>query len=66
MDIHRNPSISKWISIKAWIIEDVSVKTWTSIHGYLLFTDIHAECPCMDIRAWISMWISTLVWIIED
>jgi len=24
-----------------------------------------AECPCMDIRAWISMWISTLVWIIE-
>jgi len=23
-----------------------------------------AECPCMDIRAWISMWISTLVWII--
>jgi len=25
-----------------------------------------AECPCMDIRAWISMWISTLVWIMED
>ena len=24
-----------------------------------------AECPCMDIRAWISMWVSTLVWIIE-
>jgi len=22
MDIHRNPRISKWISIKAWIIED--------------------------------------------
>ena len=22
-----------------------------------------AECPSMDIRAWISMWISTLVWI---
>ena len=25
-----------------------------------------AECPCVDIPAWISMWISTLVWIIED
>jgi len=25
-----------------------------------------SECPCMDIRAWISMRISTLVWIIED
>jgi len=24
------------------------------------------ECPCMDIRAWISVWISKLVWIIED
>jgi len=22
MDIHRNPRISKWIYIKAWIIED--------------------------------------------
>jgi len=22
MDIHRNPRITKWISIKAWIIED--------------------------------------------
>jgi len=22
MDIHRNPRISKWISIKAWMIED--------------------------------------------
>jgi len=22
MDIHRNPRISTWISIKAWIIED--------------------------------------------
>jgi len=21
-DIHRNPRISKWISIKAWIVED--------------------------------------------
>ena len=25
-----------------------------------------AECPCMDIRAWILRWIFTLVWIIED
>jgi len=25
-----------------------------------------AECPCYDIRAWISMWIPTLVWIIKD
>jgi len=25
-----------------------------------------AGCPCMDIRAWISMWISILVCIIED
>ena len=25
-----------------------------------------AECPCMDIPAWISMWISTVVWIIQD
>ena len=25
-----------------------------------------AECPYMDILAWISIWISTLVWIIED
>ena len=24
-----------------------------------------AECPCMDIFAWLSMWISTLAWIIE-
>ena len=32
---------------------------------YCLWISI-AECPCMDIRTWISMWISTLVWIIED
>jgi len=32
---------------------------------YCLWIPI-AECPCMDIRAWISMWTSTLVWIIED
>jgi len=40
-------------------------------HGYQ-FMDIYylrisiAECPCMDIRALISMWISSLVCIIED
>jgi len=67
MDIHRNPRISKRISIK-------SMENWRLIsikHGYR-FMDIYCleisieECPCMDIRAWISMWISTLVWIIED
>jgi len=66
MDIHRNPRISKWISIKARIIEDISIK-----HGYPLWTFIVlrisiAECPCKDIRAWISMRICTLIWIIED
>ena len=64
MDIHKNQVTSKWISIKGWIIEDISVK-----HGYL-FMGIYcwrisiAESPCMDIPAWISMWISTFVWII--
>jgi len=67
MDILRNPRISKWISIKAWIIGD-----WYPYkHGYP-FMDISclrisiAKYLCMDIRAWIFMWISTLVWIIED
>jgi len=56
MDIHKSMNNWKLISIK---------------HGYP-FMDIYcllisiAECPCMGIRAWISMWISTLVWIIED
>ena len=56
MDINRG--MDNWILI--------SIK-----HGYP-FMDIYcsrisiAECPCMDIAAWISMWISTLVWIIED
>ena len=39
-------------------------------HGYP-FTNIClrisiAECPYVDIPAWISMWISLLVWIVED
>jgi len=56
MDIHRNPSISTWISIK---------------HGYS-FIDIYClrifkqGHSAMDTPAWISMRISTLVWIIED
>jgi len=66
MDIHRNPKISKWISIKAWIIEDLSIKNWYPFMGIYCLRISIAECPCMDIRAWISMWISTLVWIIED
>jgi len=56
MDIHKSMDNWRRISIK---------------HGYP-FMDIYcfrisiAECPCKDIRAWISMWISTLVWITED
>ena len=64
MDIHRNPRISKWISIKAWITELISIKTWISTHGYLLFTGIHCG---MSLHGYpYLMWISTFVWIIED
>jgi len=43
MDIHRNQWISKWISIKAWIIEDISIK-----YGYPL-VDIHVpRIPIVD------------------
>jgi len=55
MDIHRNPRISKWIFIKSWISEGISIKTWTSIYGYFMFTDIHCGMslhgyPCLDIN----------------
>jgi len=66
MDIHRNPRTSKWISIKAWIIEDWY--PWKHEYPFMnvLLRISIAECPCMDIPAWILMWISTLVWVIED
>jgi len=56
MDIHRNARISKWISIKAWIIEYwYPLKHAISTHGYLLFMDIHCIMflcgyPCLDIN----------------
>jgi len=48
-----NPRIFRWICIKD-NLKVISIKTWTSIHGYLLFTDIHCkmslhEYPCLDI-----------------
>jgi len=48
MDIHRNPRISEWISIKACIIED-----WCPGKLEYPFIDIYylrisiTECPCM-------------------
>ena len=60
MDIHRNPRVSKWISIKAWIL----ISRYPFVDIYCLRISI-VECPCMDICARISMWISMLVWIIE-
>jgi len=68
MSLHEYPCLNIDRDILA------CVDNWRLIsikHGYP-FMDIYcsrisiAECPCMDIRAWISMWISSLVWIIED
>ena len=67
MDIHRYPWISKQISIKARIIEDkYQLKHGYTFMGIYCLRIFIAECPSIDIPAWISMWISTLVWIIED
>jgi len=56
MDIHRNPLISKWISIEAWIIKDwypknIDIHLWIFIvYGYPLrsvFARISVlEYPC--------------------
>jgi len=49
MNIHKNPRISKWISIKARIIRLISIKTWISINGYFY------GYPLRNVLAWISL-----------
>jgi len=49
MHIHINPWISKWISIKTWIIEGYIYKTM-DFHGYSCY-GYHLS----NILAWISM-----------
>jgi len=71
IDIYRNLRISKKIrkSMDNWRLISIMISNnfhaWISIHGNSLRISI-AECPFMDIPAWVSMWIFTLVWILKD
>jgi len=51
MDIHRNPRISKWISIKAWTIGNWIHKNM-DIHSWIF---IASGYPLQNVLAWISL-----------
>ena len=51
MDIHK--SMDNW----RMIYINMDIHLWIFIFLRISI----AECPCLDIHAWISMWISTLV-----
>jgi len=57
MDINKSMDNLRLISIKKHVYPFKDI--------YCLRISI-AECPCINIPAWISMWISILIWIIDD
>jgi len=56
IDIHKSMDNSRLIAMTT---------RYPFIDVYYLRISI-AECPFMDIHAWISMWIFTFVWILKD